>query len=82
MDMEGAELDVLQGLPWDKVVIKVLSIEVFSEYVEPVKSYMAKVGYLYVKTMTYPFVHDQIFVRKDVVGELNQTLFKAKEGGL
>ncbi|XP_035714498.1 protein Star-like [Folsomia candida] len=35
LDIEGAELDVLKTIPWNKVLIKVFSIEVHAAYVTP-----------------------------------------------
>lgn len=78
MDMEDSELGVLQSIPWDKVVIKVLSIEVHPQYVEPVLNYMTSIGYLYIKFMKFAYTSDQVYVHRDFLAELNQTLLQAE----
>ncbi|OXA63951.1 Protein Star [Folsomia candida] len=68
LDIEGAELSVLKTIPWDRVHIKVISIEVplWFEERKSVDSYMKSVGY---KLMTYisnMYSHDNIYIHSSV----------------
>jgi len=63
LDVEGAEMGILKAVPWDKVDIKVISIEV--QHIDPnaVRKFMQSVGYYLVKT----FLSNEINVVQDHV---------------
>ena len=54
LDIEGAELQVLQTLPWDKVDIEVISVEtahageIFPGTIQDIRQYLEEVGYVHV----------------------------------
>lgn len=79
IDIEGAELDVLGTVPWDKVLIKVLSVEVHPKYVEPVRKYMTspQVGYRHINYIKNGYSHDQIYAHESILSELNPEMLKA-----
>jgi len=68
LDIEGAEFMVLQSLPWDRVDIEVIAIElahagkVFPGSREEVHQFMEEKGYIYVGTIEI----DDVFVRHDL----------------
>ena len=76
LDVEGAELAVLKAIPWDKVDIKILSVEVAHIQVgkDPTKEFMESKGYITympVKDIFYEipligtkYANDLIFVKK------------------
>ena len=57
LDIEGAELQVLQTLPWDKVDIEVMTVEthhagkVFPGTIQDIRQYLEEQGYVYVYTL-------------------------------
>lgn len=51
LDIEGAELKVLSTIPWDKVDIELLMIEVNHIDNKELEQIMKKAGYAYVKTL-------------------------------
>ena len=57
LDIEGAEYLVLQSIPWDKVDIEVLGVElhlagkVFPGTREEIHHYLGEKGYLYIGTV-------------------------------
>ncbi|XP_026286368.1 protein Star [Frankliniella occidentalis] len=55
LDVEGAELDVLQTIPWSKVNIKVLSVEFIHgpQGKDALQNYMESLGYRVVETVTH-----------------------------
>jgi len=61
LDVEGVEVDVLKTIPWDKVDIKVLSIEYTHIDWRAVLTLMKENGYQY----KYNVGEDMIFVKKD-----------------
>lgn len=61
LDVEGVEVDVLKTIPWDKVDIKVLSIEYTHIDWRTAMRLMEKNGYQY----KYNVGEDMIFVKKD-----------------
>jgi len=69
LDIEGAEFQVLQTIPWDKVDIEVISLEtnhageVFPGSQEEVREYLTSQGYVLVNTVEI----DDIFVRGDLL---------------
>ena len=65
LDIEGAELAVLKTIPWDKVDIKILSIEVGENGRDPneINKFMQKSGYTLVIQMLGKL--DNIYVRSD-----------------
>jgi hypothetical protein len=67
LDIEGAELQVLQTIPWDKVNIRVLIIEVnhigeiFKGSPKELNKRLKKSGYKFFRSTTI----DDIYVRQD-----------------
>ena len=51
LDIEGAELQVLSTIPWDKVDIELMRIEVNHIDNKELDKIMMKAGYAYVKTL-------------------------------
>ena len=57
LDLEGAELQVLETLPWDKVDIEVMTVEthhagkVFPGTIQDIRQYLEEQGYVYVYTL-------------------------------
>lgn len=70
LDIEGAEYQVLRTVPWDKVDIEVLLIElvhvglIFPGSKEDVVNYLDSVGYQFIMTVA----KDDLFIRKDLLG--------------
>jgi len=68
LDIEGAELQVLKSIPWDKVDIEVLTVEsnhmgeVFPGSQDELREYMKEQGYV----LAYTVVIDDVFIRKDL----------------
>jgi len=68
LDIEGAEFQVLQTIPWDKVDIEVISLEtnhageVFPGSQKEVRQYLEERGYVLAGTVEI----DDIFVRRDL----------------
>jgi len=81
LDIEGAEFQVLQSLPWDQVDIEVLGIEleqagkVFPGSWQEVHMFLARKGYEYVGTVE----QDDLFVRRDLSQGKYKIDFKAAE---
>ena len=69
LDIEGAEFEVFRSLPWDKVDIEVIVIElvhageVFEGSRLEIIKYLESKNYQYVGNL-----FDDIFVRKDLIG--------------
>ena len=69
LDIEGAELLVLQTLPWDKLDIEVMTIEtahageVFPGSTEDIRQFLRDRGYVLVYTVAGL---DDVFVRRDL----------------
>ena len=69
LDIEGAELLVLQTLPWDKLDIEVMTIEtahageVFPGSTEDIRQFLRERGYVLVYTVAGL---DDVFVRRDL----------------
>jgi len=67
LDIEGAELPVLKTIPWDKVNIRALMIEVnhmgkvFEGSLEDLETYLDESGYKFYKKVEI----DSIYIRKD-----------------
>jgi predicted metallopeptidase len=67
LDIEGAEFQVLKTVPWDKVDIKVILVEVahlgkvFDGDLREFNSFMSKIGYDFYKSVKV----DSIYVKKD-----------------
>ena len=73
LDIEGAELQVLKTVPWDKVDIWVVSVEthlageVFPGSREDIIRYMESVGYIMENTWKNgEMTKDDLFIRKDI----------------
>jgi FkbM family methyltransferase len=64
LDVEGAELKILETIPWDFVYIKVISLEANEQRIEPLKTFLASKNYAYVQNVRGPWIHDLIFVHK------------------
>ena len=68
LDIEGAEFQVLQTIPWDKVDIEVLTVEtehagkVFPGTRKEIIQYLGEQGYVHVTSISV----DDVFVRKDL----------------
>ena len=76
MDIEGAEIQVLENIPFDQIDIKVISIEsnhlgqIFNGSVKRLNKLMKKNGYIFWKT-----VHiDDIYVKKEFLKQLKDEL--------
>ena len=71
LDVEGAELDVLKTIPFDKVNIKVLSVEYFhdAEGESGVRNFMESKGYVSHSKVNHPnhLANDIIFVKSDLI---------------
>jgi len=76
LDVEGAEINILKSLPWDKIVIKVLSIEVKHIDRWAVKKIMNSQGYclqkrafgwLNIKKPAKPNLQDDIYVHQKFI---------------
>ena len=69
LDIEGAELLVLQSLPWDKLDIEVMTVEtahageVFPGSTEDIRQFIREQGYVLVYTVAGL---DDVFVRRDL----------------
>lgn len=67
LDIEGAELQVLETIPFDKVDIKILDIEmnhvgeIFEGTPRKVKKLLKKAGYEYFRSIDI----DEVFVKKE-----------------
>ena len=61
LDIEGAELSVLETLPWDKVNIEMVMVEVEHSDVVKVTNIMAKAGFTKHKAFG---AQDVIYVKK------------------
>jgi hypothetical protein len=67
LDIEGAELQVLQTVPWDKVNVRVLLVEVnhigqiFPGSQKKLSNFLKKSGYKFYKSAKI----DDIYVKKD-----------------
>jgi len=77
LDIEGVELDVLKTIPWDKVDIKILSIEVGNNgrenYGEKVDKLMIQAGYTKVLDMCCDkWELDNVYVRNDYRSSLDR----------
>ena len=76
LDIEGAELQVLRTIPFDKVDIKVLGIEmnhvgeIFKGSEKDVVKLLKEAGYDYFTTVK----NDDIFVKNDFVFNKNITV--------
>ena len=57
LDVEGAELPILKTIPWDKVDIKVLSIEVNHSDGDKIDTFMKSIGYKLVHRVPYSPLH-------------------------
>ncbi len=80
LDVEGLELDILKTIPFDRIQIDTLSVE----YIhgeggkEAYTSFMEQKGYITYKEINHTksvidlYVHDLIFVRKEIVDALIQ----------
>ncbi len=65
--MEGAELQILQSIPWDKVLIKVISVEVPPNRLhQQVHSYLMNLGYKFVTFIHNEYSHDNIYIHKSI----------------
>jgi hypothetical protein len=68
LDIEGAEMQVLESIPWDKVDIEVLTIEsnhmgeVFPGSQNGLREFLKDKGYV----LAYTVDIDDVFVRKDL----------------
>jgi len=79
LDIEGAEFPVLQSIPWDKVDIRVLTVEthmaglLFPGTRSDIIAYMRRMGYILVEDSPKRkkrVVKDDLFVRFDVFDEI------------
>jgi hypothetical protein len=67
LDVEGAEFRILQSIPWDKVNIRVLLIEVehvgelFEGSLKDLEDFLASKGYSFHKSIEI----DSIYIRND-----------------
>ncbi len=67
LDIEGAEMPVLKTIPWDKVNIRALMIEVnhmgkvFEGSLKDLEHFLDEIGYKYYKSVQI----DNIYIRKD-----------------
>lgn len=74
LDLEGSELDVLRTIPFDKVNIKSVAVEVINgkEGPEPVKELMSKNGYHLHETVgdlgDLIFINEELFQLKNKKG--------------
>ncbi|XP_035700721.1 protein Star-like [Folsomia candida] len=68
LDIEGAELPVLKTIPWNRVRIKVISIEVPLNFQErkAINSYMKSVGYKFMTHISNTYSHDNIYIHSSV----------------
>ena len=77
LDIEGAEMPVLKTIPWKKVNISVILIEVihfdklFPRTKEEMKKFLEKKGYKLFKDVGF----DQIYVKKDLSKGKNKNWF-------
>lgn len=62
LDIEGAEWTIVRSMPWDKVDIRVISLENFhlGDENELLEKHMEKNGYMILKKVEF----DTIFVKK------------------
>ena len=76
LDIEGAEIQVLENIPFDQIDIKVISIEsnhlgqIFSGSVKRLNKLMKKNGYIFWKTVEI----DDIYVKKEFFKQLKDEL--------
>merc|ERR1711971_1021892 len=82
LDIEGVEFQVLQTIPWEKVDIEVLTVEMnhageLSDGGESdIRNYLAQKGYVYFHTVGL----DDVFIRKDLYeGKYKPDLSKIDE---
>ncbi|KAK3870475.1 hypothetical protein Pcinc_024301 [Petrolisthes cinctipes] len=71
LDVEGSELEVLRTIPWDKVNIKIMSVEFIhgAEGKEALKKYVMDQGYKVYSEVTHKggYANDYIFYKNDIV---------------
>jgi hypothetical protein len=74
LDIEGAELDVLQTMPFDEIKFKVLMVETAwtpgGNVAERMKSFLSMQEYVFYKTVTM----DSIFVHEDYLVDFKEYL--------
>lgn len=77
LDVEGVEMGVLQGIPWDKVFIKILSVEFnhVTEGKEAMQKYMESKNYVVVAEVTNPqgLANDLILVHNSLTDVLERS---------
>ena len=67
LDVEGFELDVLRTIPWDKVDIKVLSVEWQAVTRDAIPEYMKNIGYITTYNARFYYADDLIFVKNNTI---------------
>jgi hypothetical protein len=81
LDIEGAEMVVLETVPWDKVNMTLLSVEmhhagkIFPGTQEEIHTFLATKGYQYKGTATI----DDFFLREDLLDSKQATKKSSKE---
>ena len=69
LDIEGAEFPVLKSIPWDKVKINVLGIEmprlgvIFPGDEDDLRTFLAEKGFVFYQRVAF----DEIFIQKDLL---------------
>ena len=67
LDVEGFELKVLQTIPWDKVDIKVLTVEWQAITRQAIPEYMKNIGYIKRHRAQFFYADDLIFVKNNTI---------------
>ena len=67
LDVEGFELDVLRTIPWDKVDIKVLSVEWNKITRDALPEYMKNIGYTIAHNARFHYADDLILVKNNTI---------------
>jgi hypothetical protein len=80
LDIEGAELAVLKSIPWDKVDIRVLTVEthlagqVFPGTRQDIIDFMDSVGYWLLEIGSREEIKDDVFVKRgtELLGDMEK----------
>ncbi|XP_068219302.1 protein Star-like [Palaemon carinicauda] len=80
LDIQGREKDVLRTVPFSKINIRVIVVEIVEENVDhDFLDFMQRSGYVLVNENTVPRLQDQFYVRKDderLAQKLKHVVFK------
>jgi len=66
LDVEGMELDILKTIPFERVHIKLISVEVRAGQDEEIRRFLEPLGYKRIKQLRIPsdYMHDDLYELK------------------